>query len=160
MNELIETNRLRLERFSVDLARAILSNEQGPDWADGFPAGGERRVAEWMVRTSNDEPPTWPFVAFVVRQSENGQLIGSAGFHGPPRGRVVEIGYGLVEAAQRKGFASEVCRALADIAFNSGEVDRILATIDENNAASRAVLVKCGFSSLSQRPEIWALDRI
>ena len=117
-------------------------------------------MAEWLERRGGDELAPWPFVPFVVRERESGQLIGSAGFHGAPRGRVVEIGYGLVESKRHLGLATEACATLVKVAFDSGQVDRVLATIDERNAPSRSVLERTGFRELGERPLVYAIDRV
>jgi RimJ/RimL family protein N-acetyltransferase len=158
MTESVETPRLRLERFTAELATAVLSDSRSDDWIGGFPTGGERRIAEWLVR-GDVAVAEWPFVVFVIRELESGLLIGGATFHSAPRERTVEIGYGLADAARGRGFASEACSALVELAFASGAVDRVTAHVDPLNERSMAVLRRSGFAPIGEPATAWAVDR-
>jgi RimJ/RimL family protein N-acetyltransferase len=150
----IDTERLRLEHLTVDLATSILEGPRRTDWAGEFPGSGERRLAEWTLRVG-DGIDDAPFNAYVVRERTSSRLIGSAGFHAAPVDETVEIGYGLVEAARGKGYATEACIALVETAFATGQIRRVLASVDERNVASHRVLVRCGFTPVGDRPSVW-----
>ncbi len=73
-------------------------------------------------------------------------LIGSAGYFGPPSDEgIVEIGYSVLPAWQRRGYASEVVRALVDNAFSKTSIGKVIAHTTKENLASIAVLLRCGF---------------
>lgn len=55
-----------------------------------------------------------------------------------------EIGYVLNPVHQGHGYATEACRALLRFAFEGMELHRVIARIDERNAASAAVLTRLG----------------
>uniref|UniRef100_A0A7U3YF72 GCN5-related N-acetyltransferase n=2 Tax=Anoxybacillaceae TaxID=3120669 RepID=A0A7U3YF72_GEOS0 len=79
-------------------------------------------------------------VWFVILR-ENNQVIGDIGFKGKPNDRkTVEIGYGIIPAAQNKGFATEAVQGLIDWAFSSGQVEKVIAECLEDNVASIRVL--------------------
>jgi RimJ/RimL family protein N-acetyltransferase len=61
-------------------------------------------------------------------------------------GPEVEIGWRLVRAAWGRGIASEAARALAAHAFDTVKLPRIIADIDPENIASRAVAEKIGMN--------------
>ncbi len=75
-------------------------------------------------------------------------LVGAAGYFGPPDASgVVEIGYSVLPEWQRRGYARQMVQALIENAFTLPEVHRIIAHTTEQNAASVAVLRRCGFQS-------------
>jgi RimJ/RimL family protein N-acetyltransferase len=153
----LELDRLVLEPLDGDLARDIVDGRSREEFADGFPTSAERRVAEWLLRPDRPELEP-PFCVFVVREREGDLMIGSAGYHGPPRQRVAEIGYGLVPARWGQGLAAEAVRGLLGAARESGSVDRVLATVDERNRASISVLERCGFERAAGSASTWQLD--
>ena len=56
----------------------------------------------------------------------------------------IEIGYVLKKTAWGKGFATEACRRLLSFAFEESPLERIVASIESENSASRNVLEKSG----------------
>jgi len=90
-------------------------------------------------------------LGFAVVHRESGEVIGSAGFKGPPdENGMVEIAYGIVPSYQGRGYATEAAMALLAFAFGSGRVSLVRAhTIAETNASTR-VLTKCGFESVGE----------
>ena len=83
---------------------------------------------------------------FFVRERGSEQVIGAAGFKGPPDADgMVEIAYGIVPACEGRGFATEAARALMQFASADPRVQLVRAhTLPEPNASTR-VLTKCGF---------------
>ena len=56
----------------------------------------------------------------------------------------IEIGYFLKSGAWGLGYATEVCRRVLQFAFENFSLDEIVASVDDNNIASRNVLEKSG----------------
>ena len=56
----------------------------------------------------------------------------------------IETGYFLKRGAWGQGFATEVCKRMLQFAFESLPLDEVIASIDDNNSASRRVLEKSG----------------
>jgi len=63
----------------------------------------------------------------------------------------VEIGYFLKEGAWGKGFATEACRRLVRFAFEETPLQEVVATLDDDNEASKRVLRKSGLSERGRR---------
>ncbi len=83
------------------------------------------------------------FGAFYV--VNDGRLVGSAGFFGPPDQRgEIEIGYSICETERRKGFATEAIGALCRSAATSG-CAAVRARVREDNAGSIRALRHNGF---------------
>ena len=79
------------------------------------------------------------------------EVLGSIGFFGPPQPASdgtpeVEIGYGLVEDARGRGYATEAVTAMVAAAETAGA--RVRASVLPDNEASIRVLAKCGFTEL------------
>jgi ribosomal-protein-alanine N-acetyltransferase len=56
----------------------------------------------------------------------------------------IEIGYFLKRSAWGQGYATEVCKRLLRFAFQELPLNEVVASIDEDNAASKKVLKKSG----------------
>ena len=94
------------------------------------------------------EQAGWWLHFVVLAAGEDGRtLIGSAGYKGPPSpDGTVEVGYGIVTDYRRRGYASEVTRALVARAFAEPGVLRVVAETLPELVASIGVLRKCGFT--------------
>jgi RimJ/RimL family protein N-acetyltransferase len=57
----------------------------------------------------------------------------------------VEVGYFLKRSAWGKGYATEACKRLLQMAFEDSPLTEVVATFDAGNLASRHVLEKAGF---------------
>ena len=90
-------------------------------------------------------PDPWRHGFLVVLRGA-GSAIGTAGFKSPPDSDgTVEIGYGIVPAFERQGYATEAATALVTYAFAHAGVRLVRAhTLPAPNASTR-VLEKCGF---------------
>lgn len=81
------------------------------------------------------------------------QLVGYAGFHGPPGADYLrsiapgglELVYGVFPAYRRRGYALEACSALCEWARREHWVQRFALWIDADNSASLALAKKLGF---------------
>jgi len=115
-----------------ELRSFYVSGEVSPDW-----------VAT-LRKASGLDP--WRHGFFVVERAGERQIVGAAGFKGPPDGDgMVEIAYGIVPSRQGRGFATEAARALMEFAAADPRVRVLRAhTLPEPNASTR-VLTKCGF---------------
>ena len=71
-------------------------------------------------------------------------LVGSVIFHGMPEGGVAEVGYGVEERFQCKGYASEATRTCVDWALAQPGITRVTATTPPWHTASIRVLEKSG----------------
>jgi RimJ/RimL family protein N-acetyltransferase len=119
---------------------------------------------KWMAmfRASAEANPWIYGFSAVLRKS--GAEIGTGGFAGPPEGGMVEIAYAVDEALRGKGYATEIAQALTEYAFASDEVRLVRAHTLPGGAASKRVLVKCGFRHVGDfhHPEdgmVWRFEK-
>ena len=71
-------------------------------------------------------------------------LVGAAGLDGVGASGAGELGYWIGAPFRRRGYGTEMARALVDLAF-AGGASRLEASCRVTNEASRRVLQKCGF---------------
>ena len=161
----IETARLRLVACDVGLVQAALADRAAleqmigarvpddwpqPDLRDFLPAysrivGAEDAAAGWGI---------W----LPVLESEH-IVVGDIGFKGGPRDGMVEIGYSVLPAYRRHGYAAEAARALVAWALGQPDVNRVTAECLDDNAASIGVLEKIGMRRIGRTEEglLWEI---
>ncbi len=105
----------------------------------------------WMLKLSEQMPAGcfWGMYFIVLQEPFNAPeptLIGTCGYKGPPdKTGQVEIGYSVLDAFQRLGYASEAAQALISNAYQNGANNVIGETLP-HLAASRRVMEKCGMA--------------
>lgn len=126
-------------------AELILGTEFPPEWRqDGW---------SWLAPRISEAERDASLVAWSTRLARaigpcgdvSGPVLAEIGFHGPPAEQGwVEVGYRVVAAFRRCGFAEEAVSRLLSWAAEQGVVG-IAASVDPDNAASIGLLRKLGF---------------
>lgn len=75
-------------------------------------------------------------------------VVGSVVFHGRPTSGVAEVGYGVEERWQRRGYASEATRACVDWALAQPGIVAVTATTPPWHTASIRVLERSGLTPI------------
>ncbi|PGT19455.1 GNAT family N-acetyltransferase [Bacillus cereus] len=84
-----------------------------------------------------------PWDAWYVIRKEDDIVLGDIGFKGKPsENGTVEIGYGFIEKYWNKGYATESVAELIKWAFQTGEVETVIAETLLDNYGSIRVLEK------------------
>jgi RimJ/RimL family protein N-acetyltransferase len=105
----------------------------------------------WRDALSQPGAAGWWLHYVVLMDPAHPTLVGSVGYKGPPSNGVVEIGYSIVPSWQRRGLASEACRALVESSWERG-ADVVVAHTLSRLEPSIGVLHKLGFEP-SEPPE-------
>ena len=92
-------------------------------------------------------PGQWDWYAMWIIENEDGMYIGNLCYKGLEADKNPEIGYGIFDEFQGRGYATEAASLAIKWAFNHPEVKAVEAETDINNAASQKVLEKCGFKA-------------
>lgn len=100
------------------------------------------------LRERPDEAGWWLHLFF-----DDGVLVGSGGFVGPPDDGVVEIGYEIAPAFRGCGRATGAARALVATAHAETEVHTVLAHTSARQSASTSVLERVGFTFVGEFPD-------
>jgi hypothetical protein len=114
-------------------------------WAVGYPLDGDARACVAYTSHlpgSSGRSASSPFGYYQM--VEDGAVVGGIGFHGPPSGDVVEVGYGVVPAARSRGVATAALRLLLELAPGLPGVRRIVGRTEESNVASQRVMTGAG----------------
>ncbi|WP_305783332.1 GNAT family N-acetyltransferase [Symbioplanes lichenis] len=106
----------------------------------------------WAIRAEQVEqdPAAGEWVARAA--VEGGQVVGHAGFHGPPdaEGRV-EVGYTTDPAFRRRGLGRAMLGELIRRASGDSRVRIVRASISPDNAASLATVAPFGFERVGEQ---------
>jgi [ribosomal protein S5]-alanine N-acetyltransferase len=112
----------------------------------------------WELNQGADADPTQPLS--VLHTSSN-EFLGICGFLQPTTSaKEWEIYCMFRQVHWRHGYATEVCRALIDVAFKSFEADRVIGLVDPANPASLGLVQGLGFKleGLYKKQPPWRND--
>lgn len=155
----IRCDRLDLCHVSVAELIALDENPETADVCGGHPYTNPHRIlingpspVRWrapMVR-SDASANKW-FIRWMVHRESN-EIIGSLSFHGPPDERgMLEIGLGVHEAFQRRGFAREALLGIWRWASGQDGVKVFRYTVAPDNVASVALVRSLGFALVGRQ---------
>ena len=122
---MIRTERLCIYPASQEQMEAMITSEQDAELKKAYSE---------MRDGCLQHPDQWDWYA-----------IWNLCFKGLRENGVAEIGYGILEAFQGQGYATEAVRVACRWAFLHPDVRSLEAETDAGNAASQRVLEKCGF---------------
>jgi RimJ/RimL family protein N-acetyltransferase len=109
----------------------------------------DRDAVQFMLDLVSGDPRNidWGFYYIALRPPHGeGTLVGAGGFKGAPDEEgAVEIGYSILPAYRRQGFASEAVAAWLRFAFDDSRVETVVAHTLKPLVASIRVLQKAGF---------------
>ena len=130
----------------------------------GWPDDEEARSGlPWHLEAieGNPDQRLWR-IRFAIELASNA-MIGAVNLKGTPSASGdVEIGWGIVPDARRRGFAVEASSAVIAWAFADGRVKRVSATIPEPNIASQRVAQRLGMvrtEEMRRGLPLWAVAR-
>lgn len=91
------------------------------------------------------------FIRWMVLRTTN-EIVGSLSFHGPPNEHgMIEIGLGVHETFQRRGYAREALIGMWSWACDHEAVRTLRYTVDPNNEPSVALVKGFGVSRVGQQ---------
>lgn len=159
MSLFLKTRRLELVPATVQTVRAQLHGRNelprlmqvklGRGWP---PPLCDVRALRRVERALESDPALggWTMWYWILQESR--AVIGVGGFKDRPFHQTVEIGYNVLSAYQRRGFATEALGALVSWAFQH-EVECVIAETLPELIASQRTLVKLGFVEVGQASE-------
>ncbi len=84
-----------------------------------------------------------PWIGYYVEVNSN--LVGSAGFKGPPINGAVEIAYGTFEEYRKQGIGTAICKKLVELSIDTDPSIKITATTFQKENFSTRILEKNNF---------------
>jgi RimJ/RimL family protein N-acetyltransferase len=140
---------LELRLLTKGEAERVVARRRDPDrdlpWAADYPLEGDVRAsAAYASHLPPSAGGSGVDVFGYYQVLEDGIVVGGIGFHGPPSGDVVEVGYGVVPLVRRRGVATEALRMLLQVAVGQDGVRRVVGRTEETNVASQRVMMAAG----------------
>lgn len=158
MNEKsIHTQRLKLITFTHRIATNILHENyeellaMGLTLGEGWPDADAMETIPKIIKALERTGEPTGFESWMIITKDGRKIIGDVGFKGVPNPEgEVDIGYGIVEAERKKGYAYEAAEGLTDWALLQPDVKKITARCLLANIDSAKLLVKLGFSEIKR----------
>lgn len=160
MQDVIVTERLELRPVTAAVVRADIA---GPDelgaalgaavpegWPPPLVADALPHMAEFLEH--HPELAPWGARYWISRVTGAPVLVGMGGFKGAPAAGGAELGYSVVEAFQRRGYATEAVAAMVAWALGRG-VELVVAHTLPALTASIKVLQRNGFTLVGDGDE-------
>jgi RimJ/RimL family protein N-acetyltransferase len=118
-----------------------------------------------LLRSLEEQEDVWEFIGTLPFPPEGsghhlfavtaGQV--AVGIAGLVRSRALdgkdfELLCAIRAEAQERGFAHQACKLALAWAFDTAKLERVIACIDDDNAAARSIAVKLGMKALGPIP--------
>jgi ribosomal-protein-alanine N-acetyltransferase len=145
---ILETNRLRLRRLSVDDAEFILRLLNEPSFIQNIGDRGVRTIEDarvYILRGPVASYEQFGFGLLLVEQKDSGLPIGMCGLLKRDVLEHVDIGYALLPEFWSKGYALESASAVMSYAREELGAKQVLAVVNADNQSSIRLLEKMGF---------------
>ena len=145
-----------LNAGSIDRASAEFGRPLPPTFLDHETIWGYR------IAQVREDPSILRWLVRAVIDADTQDIVGHAGFHGPPDDSgMVEIGYTIEPNFRRRGYARATIAALIDYATSDPAVTRVRASISPDNEASMATIRPFSFVQVGeQMDEVDGLELI
>jgi ribosomal-protein-alanine N-acetyltransferase len=139
---------LSAELVSPAALGEVLSVDLSASWPpELYDADAVRWTLAWLAQHPAEAEWSLYYIAEVPHaRAARALLVGVGGYKGgPDAAGVVEIGYGIVPEARRRGFASEAVRGMLAQAFADARVNTVVAHTLSELTPSLGVLRVTGF---------------
>ncbi|MND85102.1 anhydro-N-acetylmuramic acid kinase [compost metagenome] len=154
---ILHTKRLILAPFTLELAQAVDEGyydeliKAGYNLGFGWPDEETLETIPKIIKNIEVVGEPTGFESWMIIRKDNNSIIGDIGFKGiPADDGVIDIGYGIIEAERKKGFAVEAAHALIEWAIEQPQVRLITAKCLTHNFASRKILTRVGFIEIKK----------
>jgi RimJ/RimL family protein N-acetyltransferase len=160
----ITARRLDLVSMSPEFIGALLDSKRdeaaaaiGFDLPEGWPDDNTWGFLKMRFGQLRREPEAQQWLGRALVLRESGDMVGYAGFHGPPgfnaleKSDAVELGYTVLEPFRRRGYAREAAEALMDWARVAHGIRRFVASVAPDNEPSLALVRTLGFVHVGER---------
>ena len=165
--QLLETQRLKLLPFTLELKKATLAERARlaemleVEIPDAWPGADLLEALPLFIEVMEQDPPGLVWDGIIIHKAEQ-IAIGGIGFHGgPDEAGMVEIGYSIIPAYERQGYATEMARRVIEWAFHTPGIQVITAACLDDNIGSIRVLKKVGMRRLAPDDHMlkWELQK-
>ncbi|HWT25506.1 MAG TPA: GNAT family N-acetyltransferase [Solirubrobacteraceae bacterium] len=157
MTTVLHTARLDLVLLEPETARALATgtNPDGSTWGPGYPLAASLLYAELTTAAADGGRPLGPFGTYQVVRRADGEVIGDAGFLGPPDATgAVHLAIVITEPARRRGYATEAVSALLEWARTQDGLTCVLADTTRTNRAAQRLLERVGMQPVGRDDQL------
>ena len=147
----IVTERLILIPMTLSMVNALLQGRKevfetrGISFHTDWPRQDTMDILGFLKDVMKNTEEASGFDIWMVMQKDGMLVIGDAGFKGAPdESGSIEIGFGLVEEAQKQGYGYEVAQSLLEWASRQENVNVVVADCLLDNIGSMKILSRCG----------------
>jgi ribosomal-protein-alanine N-acetyltransferase len=125
--------------------RSALAERLGVTLPEDWPGPDFGEIIPYLIEHLEANPSLIEWNANLIIHTLDRTVIGDIGFKGEPDGTgTIEIGYSIITAYRRQGYAFEAAQALVRWAFAQPGVRRVAAECLPDNPGSIRVLEKLG----------------
>lgn len=148
----IETERLIIREFTMDMAQAVHENSLDEDTRRFVPdevfetVDDARETVEFLMSCYGGSEGPFVYPVFIKDTEEN---IGYVQMVPLDDGRW-EIGYHIAKRFTGNGYATEAVRAFIPVIAEKNGIKEVNGICLSENTASKCVLRKCGFEEISE----------
>ena len=137
---MIATERMKIYPISIDEMKEIVEKEKNEILKIAY-----NEMLEGCLKYPDNY--IWYTLWFMELKNSNNEIVGTLSFKGIDDNGIVEIGYGINDGYENKGYMTEAVQAIAKWASIQPNVKQIEAEAEEINVASIRVLEKSNFVS-------------
>jgi len=146
---ILETQRLKLLPFTVELKKATLAEMLEVEIPDAWPGADLLEALPFFIEVMEQDPAGLVWDGIIIHTAEQ-TAIGGMGFRGgPDEAGMVEIGYNIIPAYEGQEYATEMARCVIEWAFHTPGIQVITAECLDDNIGSIRVLEKVGMRRLA-----------
>ncbi len=148
----VNTERLRIVALTPHELQLLIENIPQLETELGVSYKGVQIVdsmldvtkSQFFIALTDEKNYAWhTFWQFILK--EENVIIGSACFKGlPDKDGNVEIGYGINEIYEHKGYTTEAVVALCEWVHEQDAKFNVIAETEKDNIQSHSILKKCG----------------
>ncbi len=154
----IETARLTVRTLREKDADALYRIKTDPQVTEYCPdfldVGAQRADMPGYIRTfrkTEEDGDTDTWRCYAIESRESGEVVGVLTFSRQMMLHEYELGWMMIGAHTRKGYASEAAAAFAEDFCRTHGVEYLIAVMDVDNPASRRTAEKSGFGLFEKR---------
>lgn len=155
---LITTDRLLINKITIDDAGFILELMNDKDWIKNIGDKGVRTIEDAQAYIQNRFLKTYnesDYGFYTMNLKNTQQIIGIVGLVDRKGIDHIDIGYGILPEFRGKGYALEATKAIYDYGYQELNLEKIVAIVNPDNLPSIKLLTKLGlkFEKMVRLPE-------
>ena len=163
----LETQHLLFIPFTLALKKITLHDKSqvaehiGVRVSDDWPGADFEEALPFFIEQMEQDVSGNVWDGIILHKADSIAIGGMGFMGGPDEMGTVEIGYSIVPAYRKRGYATEMGQALIAWAFQQPDIRAVIAECLQDNSASIKVLEKLGMHRVGVHDDLlkWELSR-